>query len=69
MFGTYRSVIEDLLIYYKRLLSKLNSTPSEKILTARIRVSNPMKLSLLARSFLVFKFKKINITKIIIYNI
>lgn len=50
-FGVYTA-----FIYYKRLLSKLNSTPSEKILTARIRVSNPMKLSLLARSFLVFKF-------------
>ena len=49
-FGVYTAYI-----YYKRLLSKLKSTPSEKILTTRIRVSNPMKLSLLARSFLVFK--------------
>ncbi|MBI9042673.1 phytoene/squalene synthase family protein [Lutibacter sp.] len=49
-FGVYTA-----FIYYKRLLSKLKSTPSEKILTTRIRVSNPMKISLLARSFLVFK--------------
>ncbi|SNR37530.1 phytoene/squalene synthase family protein [Lutibacter flavus] len=49
-FGVYTA-----FIYYKRLLSKLKSTPSEKILTTRIRVSNPMKLSLLARSFVVFK--------------
>lgn len=49
-FGVYTAYI-----YYRRLLSKLKSTPSEKILTTRIRVSNPMKLSLLARSFLVFK--------------
>ena len=49
-FGVYTA-----FIYYKRLLSKLNSTPSEKIFTTRIRVSNPMKLSLLARSFIVFK--------------
>lgn len=50
-FGVYTAYI-----YYKRLLSKLKSTPSEKILTTRIRVSNPVKISLLARSFLVFKF-------------
>jgi phytoene/squalene synthetase len=49
-FGVYTAYI-----YYRRLLSKLKSTPSEKILTTRIRVSNPMKVSLLARSFLVFK--------------
>lgn len=49
-FGVYTAYI-----YYKRLLSKLKSTPSEKILTTRIRVSNPVKLSLLARSFVVFK--------------
>lgn len=49
-FGVYTA-----FIYYKRLLLKLKSTPSEKILTTRIRVSNPMKVSLLARSFLVFK--------------
>lgn len=49
-FGVYTAYI-----YYRTLLSKLKNTPSEKILTTRIRVSNPVKISLLARSFLVFK--------------
>ena len=49
-FGVYTAYI-----YYKRLLHKLKKTPSEEILNTRIRVSNPIKLSLLARSFLVFK--------------
>ena len=50
-FGVYTAYV-----YYKRLLHKLKKTPSKDILTTRIRVSNPMKLSLLAKSFLVFKF-------------
>jgi phytoene/squalene synthetase len=50
-FGVYTAYM-----YYKRLLHKLKVTPSEKIMTTRIRVSNPVKLSLLARSFVVFKF-------------
>jgi phytoene/squalene synthetase len=50
-FGVYTAYV-----YYKRLLHKLKKTPSEKIMTTRIRVSNPVKLSLLARSFVVFKF-------------
>ena len=50
-FGVYTAYI-----YYRRLLHKLKETPSEKIMTTRIRVSNPVKLSLLARSFVVFKF-------------
>ncbi len=49
-FGVYTA-----FIYYRRLLKKLKKTPSEKIMHTRIRVSNPMKISLLARSFLVFK--------------
>lgn len=49
-FGVYTAYI-----YYKRLLKKLKSTPSEKIMNARIRISNPLKLTLLARSFIVFK--------------
>ncbi len=49
-FGVYTAYV-----YYKRLLYKLKKTPSSDILTARIRVSNPMKVSLLAKSFLVFK--------------
>ena len=49
-FGVYTAYI-----YYKRLLTKLKNTPSEKIMNSRIRISNPLKLSLLARSFIVFK--------------
>lgn len=49
-FGVYTAYV-----YYKRLLKKLNRTPSKEILNTRIRVSNPMKVSLLARSFVVYK--------------
>ena len=49
-FGVYTAYI-----YYKRLLRKLKTTPSEEIMNTRIRISNPVKMSLLARSFLVFK--------------
>lgn len=49
-FGVYTA-----FIYYKRLLKKLKKTPSEKIMNTRIRVSNPIKISLLARSFVVYK--------------
>lgn len=49
-FGVYTA-----FIYYKHLLKKLKNTPSEKIMNTRIRISNPLKASLLARSFLVFK--------------
>lgn len=49
-FGVYTAYV-----YYKRLLNKLKGTPSKEILNTRIRVSNPMKISLLAKSFLVYK--------------
>ncbi|UMB55073.1 phytoene/squalene synthase family protein [Lutibacter sp. A64] len=49
-FGVYTAYV-----YYKRLLNKLNDTPSKEILNTRIRVSNPLKLSLLAKSFVVYK--------------
>lgn len=49
-FGVYIAYI-----YYKGLLQKLKSTPSEEIMNTRIRISNPVKISLLARSFVVFK--------------
>jgi len=49
-FGVYTAYV-----YYRRLLKKLNRTPSKDILNTRIRVSNPMKISLLARSFVVYK--------------
>ncbi len=49
-FGVYTAYI-----YYKGLLKKLKRTPSEEIMNTRIRISNPVKISLLARSFVVFK--------------
>jgi phytoene/squalene synthetase len=49
-FGVYTAYI-----YYKRLLNKLKVTPSQDILNTRIRVSNPVKISLLAKSFVVYK--------------
>jgi len=35
--------------YYRRLLKKLKSVPSEKIMDTRIRISDPMKINLLAK--------------------
>ena len=46
-------------IYYKTLLNKLKRTPSEQILNTRIRVSNPRKISLLAKSFVTYKLNLI----------
>ena len=41
--------------YYRRLLSKLKNLPSEKIMDTRIRISNSMKINLLARSYVKYK--------------
>lgn len=41
--------------YYRRLLKKLQNLPSEKIMDTRIRISNPMKINLLARSYVKYK--------------
>ena len=41
--------------YYKRLLKKLKKVPSEKIMDTRIRISNPMKINLLARGYVKYK--------------
>ena len=41
--------------YYRRLLKKLKNVPSEKIMDTRIRISNPMKINLLARSYVKYK--------------
>lgn len=49
-FGVYTAYV-----YYKRLLYKLKKTPSKDILNTRIRISNPIKISLLAKSFVAFK--------------
>ena len=49
-FGVYTA-----FVYYKKLLKKLENTPSHKIGTTRIRVSNYSKASLLAQSFVSYK--------------
>lgn len=49
-FGVYTAYI-----YYKKLLSKLKRTPHYKIMNSRIRVSDPVKIGLLARSFATVK--------------
>ncbi len=49
-FGVYTA-----FIYYKRLLFKLKGTKAEKIMNRRIRISNPIKFSLLAKSFVTYK--------------
>ncbi|MDG1528534.1 MAG: phytoene/squalene synthase family protein [Polaribacter sp.] len=41
--------------YYRKLLKKLKNTPSDRIMETRIRISNPMKINLLARSFVKYK--------------
>jgi phytoene/squalene synthetase len=45
--------------YYRKLLKKLENTPHEKIMNTRIRISNPTKLNLLARSFVKYKLNLI----------
>lgn len=51
-FGVYTA-----FNYYSRLLKQLKATPSEKILNTRIRVSNPLKMTLLAGSYVNIKLK------------
>ncbi len=45
--------------YYRRLLKKLKTVPCEKIMDSRVRISNPMKLNLLARSYVKYKLNMI----------
>jgi phytoene/squalene synthetase len=45
--------------YYRRLLKKLKKLPSTKIIETRVRISNPMKLNLLARSYVKYKLNMI----------
>ncbi|CAL2064675.1 phytoene/squalene synthase family protein [Tenacibaculum sp. 190524A05c] len=45
--------------YYRKLLKKLKATPSAKIMDTRIRISNPMKINLLARSYVKYKLNLI----------
>ena len=44
-------------VYYKKLLNKLERTPSHKIGTSRIRVSNYSKAGLWAQSFVTYKLR------------
>lgn len=53
-FGVYTAYI-----YYKKLLKKLKRTDAEMIAETRIRISNPLKLYLLARSFVNYKLNLI----------
>jgi len=45
--------------YYRRLLKKLNRVPSSKIIETRVRISDPMKINLLARSYVKYKLNLI----------
>ncbi|WP_299620304.1 phytoene/squalene synthase family protein [uncultured Tenacibaculum sp.] len=45
--------------YYRKLLNKLKATPSAQIMDTRIRISNPMKINLLARSYVKYKLNLI----------
>jgi len=49
-FGVYTAYI-----YYKNLLRKLKTTEADEILEKRIRISNPMKMVLLTKSFVHYK--------------
>jgi phytoene/squalene synthetase len=49
-FGVYTAYI-----YYKKLLSKLKSTPSAEIKNTRIRVSNYQKYQLFAKCYFTYK--------------
>lgn len=40
--------------YYKNLLKKLKNTPAEKIVSARIRISDSKKMSILIKSYLKY---------------
>lgn len=42
-------------VYYQSLFRKIRRVAPERILNERIRISNPIKLLLLARSFILFK--------------
>lgn len=53
-FGVYTAYI-----YYLKLLKKLKRTNAEKISETRIRVSDPLKMFLLARSFVNYKLNLI----------
>lgn len=45
--------------YYSRLLKKLKKTPFSEIMETRIRISNTMKINLMARSYVKYKLNLI----------
>jgi len=45
--------------YYKKLLKKLKRVPSSEIIETRVRISDPMKINLLARSYVKYKLNMI----------
>ena len=45
--------------YYRRLLKKLSKLPSSEIIETRVRISDPMKINLLARSYVKYKLNMI----------
>tara|TARA_R110001632_G_scaffold66891_2_gene157294 strand:+ start:14363 stop:15205 length:843 start_codon:yes stop_codon:yes gene_type:complete len=45
--------------YYRRLLKKLSNVPSSEIIETRVRISDPMKINLLARSYVKYKLNMI----------
>ena len=53
-FGVYMA-----FRYYKRLLKKLKAVHHTKIMVTRVRISNPMKINLLARSYVKYKLNLI----------
>lgn len=53
-FGVYTAYI-----YYKKLLYKISKANIEQIKASRIRINNPTKLMLLARSFVSYKLNLI----------
>jgi phytoene/squalene synthetase len=53
-FGVYMA-----FRYYKRLLKKLKAVHHTKIMKTRVRISNPMKINLLARSYVKYKLNLI----------
>lgn len=53
-FGVYTAYV-----YYKQLLNKLKKVNVEQIKVSRVRISNPMKVKLLAQSFINYKLNLI----------
>ena len=47
-YGVYTAYV-----YYSKLLRKLKSTPYQELMTKRVRVSDPVKIGLLAKSFAI----------------